>query len=200
MGELGSQLLPNEKLAQTLDQADEDLTNLQVLYEKYFLGIDRKPPDAERKRVSTLLRELRTSPTRNTSLKFRIGTLFAKLLSYERMWDRTLREMEDGIYRRDVFKARMRIKKPEAKKAPEPEAPPPPRVELSEDKLRRLYDTYLFARRRTGEAIDGITYEAVAERIKAQVPQLLAKHRAKSVEFKVVIKSGKAILKAIPHT
>lgn len=198
-----TQQLPQEKLAEELDQLDEDLQGLQVLYEKYFLGIDRKPPDQERKRISAKLREVKSAFVKNTGLKFRISTLFAKLISYERMWDRTLREIEDGTYKRDVFKAKYR----QARRQQEPvqekvaAAPePPPRMELGDDKLRRLFDTYLVARKRTGEPTEGITFEAIAERIRAQVPTLMEKHRAKSVEFKVVIKAGKAVLKAIPHT
>lgn len=196
-----TQPLPQEKLAEELDQVDEALTNLQVLYEKYFLGIDRKPPDQERKRVGTRLRELRTTLVKNTGLKFRIQTLWAKLLSYERMWDRTLREMEEGTYKRDVFKAKYRSARKENGQVQKPQqAPELPKIELGDDKLRRLYDTYLVARQRTGEPTDGITYEAIADRIRKQVPTLLQQHKAKSVEFKVVIKGGKAVLKAIPHT
>ena len=121
-----SQQLPQEKFAADLDDLEESITALQVLYEKYFLGIDRRPPEQERKRVSTRIRELKEQMIRNTALKFRVNTMFAKLLSFERMWDRTLREIEEGTYKRDVFKA-------------------------------------------------------------------------KNIEFKVVIKGGKAVLKAIPH-
>ncbi len=192
-----TQQTQQEVLAQELGQLDEDLTKLQVSYEKYFLGLDRTPPDETRKKIAKRLRELRTSPVRNTGLKFRINTLFAKLISFERLWDRTLREIEDGTYKRDVFKAKYRMAKRD-------EAPPPvrpvPRAELSDDKLRRLYDTYLIARQRTGESTDGLTFEAIAQRIRAQVPELMQKHKAKSVEFKVVIKGGRAVLKAIPHT
>jgi hypothetical protein len=39
----------------------------------------------------------------------------------------------------------------------------------------------------------------VASRIRAQVPQLMEKHKARNIEFKVVIKGGKAILRAIPR-
>ena len=134
---------------------------------------------------------------RNTALKFRINTLFAKLISFERMWDRTLREIEEGTYKRDVFKAKMHMKdhaEPAKKVAAAPAAP-----EIPDDKLRRLYDTYLVARQRCGEPVDGISYESVASRIRAQVPQLMEKHKAKNIEFKVVIKGGKAVLKAIPH-
>jgi hypothetical protein len=189
----GTQQLPQEKLAEEIDELEEGLTNLQVLYEKYFLGIDRRPPDQERKKVSTRMRELRTTMVKNTALKFRIQTQFAKLISFERMWDRTLREMEDGTYKRDVFKAKWRQnqEKPKEKPGKAPEIP--------DDKLRRLYDTYLVARQRCGEPTDGISYESVASRIRAQVPQLLEKHKAKNIEFKVVIKGGRAVLKAIPH-
>ena len=31
---------------------DESLVDLQVRYEKYFLGIDRRPPDRERKKIA----------------------------------------------------------------------------------------------------------------------------------------------------
>ena len=194
----GTQQLPQEKFAEDLDDLEESITALQVLYEKYFLGIDRRPPDHERKRVSTKIREMKEQMIRNTALKFRINTMLAKLLSFERMWDRTLREIEDGTYKRDVFKAKLHMKERSAPKqtvAAAPQAPP----EISEDKLRRLYDTYLVARQRCGEPTDGISYESVASRIRAQVPQLMEKHKAKNIEFKVVIKSGKAILKAIPH-
>lgn len=198
-GPNGSQQLPQEKFAEDLDELDEALTNLHVLYEKYFLGIDRRPPEQERKRVSTQTRAMRTQMIRNTALKFRINTLFAKLISFERMWDRTLREIEDGTYKRDVFKAKLhqkeRVEPGEKKTVAAPAAP-----EISDDKMRRLYDTYLVARQRTGEPTDGISYESVASRIRAQVPQLMEKHKAKNIEFKVVIKGGKAVLKAVPHT
>jgi hypothetical protein len=189
----GTQQLPQEKLAEEIDELDESMSQLQVLYEKFFLGIDRRPPEQERKKVSTRMRQLRTTMVKNTALKFRIQTLFAKLISFERMWDRTLREMEEGTYKRDVFKAKLR----QGKEGQRPAAHKTP--EIPDDKLRRLYDTYLVARQRCGEPTDGISYESVASRIRAQVPQLLEKHKAKNIEFKVVIKGGRAVLKAIPH-
>lgn len=198
-GPTGTQQLPQQKLAEDLDVLDEDMILLQVLYEKYFLGIDRKPPDQERKKVGSKMRELRTTLVKNTALKFRINTMFAKLISFERMWDRTLMEIENGTYTRDVFKAKLRAKEQAAKPAvAKPAAPVVP--EISEDKLRKLYDTYLVARQRCGEPTEGISYDSVAKRIRSQVPQLMEKHGARNIEFKVVIKGGRAVLKAIPRT
>ena len=193
----GTQQLPQEKYAEELNDLDEGISGLQVLYEKYFLGIDRKPPDQERKRISEKARELRTAAIRNTALKFKVNTLFARLIAFERMWDRTLREIEDGTYKRDVFKAKLRSgDRDESRTGPVKPAAP----SISDANLRRLYDTYLVARKRCGEATDGLTFDSMAARIRSQVPELMQKHKAKNIEFKVVIKGGKAVLKAVPHT
>ena len=191
-----TQQLPQEKLAEDLDALDEAMSGLQVLYEKYFLGIDRRPPDQERRQVSEKMRLLKTTQVKNTGLKFRIQTMFAKLISFERMWDRTLREIEDGTYKRDVFKAKLR----QARQSSDPQRPRAGSPQISDDMIRKLYDTYLVARQRTGESTSGLTYESLASRLRTQVPELMARHKARNIEFKVVIKGGKAVLKAIPHT
>ncbi|TMB13359.1 MAG: hypothetical protein E6J66_03275 [Deltaproteobacteria bacterium] len=195
---IGTQQLPQEKYADELNELDEGIQELHVLYEKYFLGIDRKPPEQERKRISQKAREMRTSTIRNTALKFKINTLFAKLISFERMWDRTLREIEEGTYKRDVFKAKLRAKDRDDTQPSRRSGPVAPTI--SDANLRRLYDTYLVARQRCGESTEGLSFDSLASRIRSQVPELMQKHKAKNIEFKVVIKGGKAILKAVPHT
>ncbi len=195
---IGTQQLPQEKYAEELNDLDEGIQELHVLYEKYFLGIDRRPPEQERKRISEKARELRTSTIRNTALKFKINTLFAKLISFERMWDRTLREIEEGTYKRDVFKAKLRAKDRDDTQPLRRSGPAAPTI--SDANLRRLYDTYLVARQRCGESTEGLSFDSLASRIRSQVPELMQKHKAKNIEFKVVIKGGKAVLKAVPHT
>jgi hypothetical protein len=71
--------------------------------------------------------------------------------------------------------------------------------DLTEPTLRKLYDTYLGARRRCGESTN-LRYEDMASALRKQVPKLLDKTGARSVEFKVVIRGGKAILKALPRS
>lgn len=69
--------------------------------------------------------------------------------------------------------------------------------DLTEPKLQRLYQTYVSARKRCGEKVD-LRYEDMAAALRKQVPKLLKETGAKAVEFKVVIRSGKAVLKALP--
>jgi len=69
--------------------------------------------------------------------------------------------------------------------------------DLTEPKLKQLYQAYVTAKRRCGEKID-LRYEEMAATLKKQVPQLMESTGAKSIEFKVVIKANHAVLKAIP--
>lgn len=69
--------------------------------------------------------------------------------------------------------------------------------DLTEPKLRRLYQTYIGARKRCGEPVD-LRYEDMAAALRKQVPKLLKSTGARAVEFKVVIRSGRAVLKALP--
>ena len=66
--------------------------------------------------------------------------------------------------------------------------------------MRELYDAYVTAKRRCNEDVSKLSYEAVAKSVSKQIPELMDRYKAKTVDFKVVIKDGKAILKAIPRT
>jgi hypothetical protein len=70
---------------------------------------------------------------------------------------------------------------------------------LSEQKIKAIYDAYVMAKKRCGEDTRNLTLESVSAMLRKQVPELMKQHNAKSVEFKVVIKDGKAILRALPR-
>ena len=168
---------------------------------------------------------LKTVPSRNSALSFRIQSLQATALTYERLWSRTMQEIEDGTYKRDLFKARLRRKsKPETKaapgpgakkaaaeKGPEAQAPAasepepqihiagtPPPDPLSENRLRGVYRAYVEAKRRCNEDTTRLSFDAVVASLKRQVPELLERHNARDVEYRVFVKDGKAILRAVP--
>jgi hypothetical protein len=209
-----------------LDEVEAALHALRGQYEQYFIGMEKRPPvwahDQFRKRMTAL----KTVPVRNSGLTFRIQSLQAAAATYERLWNRTLQEIEDGTYRRDIFKARRRRKNSQpqlpaasaakaqpassgpAKAEPaepgssrEPTihiagtAPPEP---LSENRLRSVYRAYVEAKRRCNEDTTRLSFDAVAESLKRQVPELLERHNARDVEYRVFVKDGKAILRAVP--
>jgi hypothetical protein len=248
----------NEELAEQCGQLEEELERLRARYEMYFLGVERREPNRERDELKRRIERIKTAFTRNTGLKFRLQTLAARYLSYERMWVRSAREKEEGTYRRDLFKARRhaqergtisessapstrkkageapapaadapepatappveaappveppariaepppRATEPPARAAPPPARPPPAAAgpAVGDAQLRAIYDAYVAAKVRCNEDVSRLTFEAVAKSVQKQVPELMAKYKARSVEFKVVIQGGKALLKAVPKT
>ena len=93
-----------EQIEENLDELDKTLDRVKVLYEQYFLGIQKQPPsylhtDCERK-----LRELAQLNIRNTALRYRYNTLQQKFGSYNSYWRRTLRQIEQGTYARNLSK------------------------------------------------------------------------------------------------
>ncbi|QSQ11587.1 MXAN_5187 C-terminal domain-containing protein [Myxococcus landrumensis] len=368
----------SEAVLQECEALEAELAALRNLFEQYFMGADRHPPTKAHDDFKKRVNRLKTSFIRSTAAKFRVGSLHSKFLTYDRLWMRTLQEIEAGTYKRDLFKARRRaearggapkdpkknvVELPEdisdmdfeeveefvrprpvnepplaaaiataaaAASAPTgtpfrgtptvasaaatpsmpsvapvarsgvpgvapvtpvpsvapvagtpprgqptvaPAAGTPPRGQptvapvagtpprglptvtqplggtparsgapvppgmatarpagtapgagaggvprvtapvaaaaprppaatggggMSDDKLRAVYDAYVTAKRRCQEDTSKLSYESVAATLRKQVPELLKQHNAKAVEFKVVIKDGKASLKAVP--
>ncbi len=336
-----------------VDGLDVELMELKANYEQFFLGVERRPPADRHRQLKKKLNDLRNTFVRQTSVKFRVNTLQQKFSTYERLWARTMQEIEDGTYKRDLFKAKLRhptkaerdadsdarrlkaeleaaeradaerieaLKAKEAAEAKQREEvaraaaaaaqqfkvpapnkpvsnpgsgafvaqkprtisspglapvappnaspparpagmptfvpglnavkppsgvtiavkpassggipavgaptrpvsspgraaaarppPPPPGVGprpgapvstgaagLSDQKVKAIYDAYVTAKRRCNEDTSSLSYDAVASTLRKQVPELMKTHNAKSVDFKVVIKDGKAVLRAVP--
>ncbi len=97
-----------DALAETCQHLEESLEELKVKYDMYFLGVERLEPGKKRDELKRDIARLKSAFTRNTGLRFRIQSLHARYLSYERMWLRAAREREEGTSRRDIFKARLR--------------------------------------------------------------------------------------------
>jgi len=204
-----------KELEQLVDATEKRIDRLKSLYEQYFQGIERIQPSMERTALKIVLMDLRKTKIRNTALKFRIHQLVARMNTYENYWSRIARQIEEGTYHRDVFKARYRSKLKEEAQATQPAAetkPVPGRdskvpaagkrpaaaTGLSDDKVKAIHDAYLLAKRRCKETTKGLTQDAIASSLRKQVPAIIKQYKCKTVEFKVVIKKGKAILKAVP--
>jgi len=194
-------LSDSERLLKECSAVEIDLTALRSRYEQYFLGAERSRPSVAHNVLRKRIENLRSAFNRTTAVRFRVKNISSKFLAYERLWNRTLNEIENSTYRRDLFKARRHAVKSGAPKpgaAAEKPAPPAASGELSDAKLRPIYEAYVAMKKQCREDVSKLTFESIASKLRRQVPDLMKKHNARSVEFKVVIKNGKAILNAVP--
>ncbi len=100
----GSESTSTEQIEELLDTVDSTLDRLKTLYEQYFLGIQKQAPSYIHSDVERKLRELTQLNIRNTGLRYRLATLQQKFGSYNSYWRRTLRQIENGTYARNLAK------------------------------------------------------------------------------------------------
>jgi hypothetical protein len=82
--------------------------------------------------------------------------------------------------------------------APVPAATPAVRVgDLSGDRFGQLFSKYVETRRERNEPTHAITREALAKQLSESTERLKAKHGGKAIDFEVVVKDGKTILRPV---
>lgn len=276
--------------AQDADALADAVQKLRIAYELYFAGVERYEPLKERTRIKKEVRRLLGVRSNNTAYKFKMQSTQATLVTYENHWDRIVRQIEEGTFKRDKLKAQRHLqamkdvsddveliedaepvndisdefesldagdalksleaddgdavrellekgllkktpapqtaapqtaaRRPVAPAAPRPVAtaapatptvrpatpapvarPAPsaakPAAPAGDDGIRQLHSAFSAARAQTGET-KAISVEALAETIRKQTAAVKAQLGCERVEFKVAIKDGKAVLKAIP--
>jgi hypothetical protein len=222
--ETGKERLANDQLTDAVAALEEELEEIKVKYEMYFIGAERMEPARRRDDLKRAIARLKNAFTRNAGIRFRVQALHARYLSYERLWLRSAREKEMGTYRRDVLKARRKAAEaskpggaegnapipavPERAAAPvqppplpaarPPSPPAPSAATMTEPEIRVLYDAYVAAKKSCNEDVSKVSYEALARTVTKQTPEIAAKFKAKRVEFKVSVRDGKAVLTAVP--
>ena len=94
------------EIEEALDALDALVDRLKVLYEQYFMGIQKQPPTHLHTTLERELRDLQQQQIRNTALRYRLATIQQKHGAYNTYWKRTLREIEGGRYIRNLAKVR----------------------------------------------------------------------------------------------
>ncbi|MFO0658281.1 MAG: MXAN_5187 C-terminal domain-containing protein [Polyangiaceae bacterium] len=73
------------------------------------MGFEKIEPGVQRKDVDRRLAVLRREQIRNTGLRFKFNQITARYNTYATHWQRVIREIENGTYKRDVVRAAKRF-------------------------------------------------------------------------------------------
>lgn len=73
--------------------------------------------------------------------------------------------------------------------------PPAPAPSAEDPSLRRLYESYVSARRRNNESADAVAYDKLAASVRQMQSKLRERHGDKRIDFEVVVQNGKVGIK-----
>ena len=213
-------------LEEDLSIIERSIRELQIDWEKFFSGLERKPPTDAKARLEALIRKHVGVEVRNNTLRFRYQTLTARYNTFNELWTKRLRALEEG---RNIRGVRLTGAAAAAAAAPPSEreanlaessdelspleallggpaqpARPRPRPEhrvadpaRDQATVRALFDQFLEARRQTGEGAN-VKFESFQKLITQQAARILQDKGAAAVDFRLETKDGKVSLKAKP--
>lgn len=180
-------------IAEDLQIFESKLKELIILYEQYFIGLEKREPTKLLEEIDKLARRYSTSPINNTMHKHRYNGLVARLNSYRQHWNRTLREIEEGRYSRDRFRAKLHNSKLPASNKPSDDGKQPSSQNSDFD---RLFGELEKASSSCNLGRVAMTREQLAATIEKQRPLLAQKLGTDDIRFRVVVEDGKPKIKA----
>jgi hypothetical protein len=78
-----------------------------------------------------------------------------------------------------------------------PASPSAEAKDLNDQRMREIYAQYVQKRREHNEPTTNITFEKLSESLRSQTEKLKQKHASKKIDYEVVVKDGKTLIKPI---
>lgn len=176
-----------EEIDEQLDEFDINLKRLRIEYEQYFKGAMKREPYQLLGRIQKSISKFAADPPRRVAQKFRFNSLVARFQTYRQLWGRTMRELESGKHRSQVFRQHL----------------PPPPVETPAEQpgkktaVDQLTDALISARRKNGQETRSVSKERIAAMVQQQRKAIAEKYgNDVKIAFRVVVEDGKAKVKA----
>ena len=176
-------------MEEELQILETKVNQLKMAYDHYFLGSRPREPINERSEVERSIVIFSNTAIQNTAMRFKFTSINSRYQAHKRQWNEVLRKIEQGTYERHRFKANLHE--------------PAPRAPTLQDKpsgdpadSRKLYDSYMDARRSCGQSVDNLSPERLKVTLAKQEAALRQRYGNADIRFRVVVEDGKAKLKA----
>ena len=186
-----------------LGEIESNIRRLGVEWEKFFGGIEKKPPNDLKAKVEALLRRHANIEIKNNTERFRYQNLTARYNTMNELWAKRLRAKEEGkTFGMHGLKADVLPPPPPPVEAPRPRAgrgaDADVRVTSAEGDspaVRTLFERFLAARAAAGEAAP-VKFDSFRKLISQQASRILSEKGGQAVDFRLETKDGKVSLKA----
>ena len=177
-----------------MERLKRGMKQLETEYEQWFSGALRTPPINTKKQVENIIRRYAQNPPQNLAEQSVFQMHQAKYTTYSEMWNRRMRLKEEG---RTATGGEER-----SKRAPGPPpiaggASPPAKSGKAGDEFRKIFDKYVAAKEKAGQATKNLNYDSFRKVLSKQAKQLQS-GGYKKVDFGVSMKGGKVSVVARP--
>jgi len=184
-----------------LDLVADAIEKFKIEFERFLAGATVVPPDDHKAKLMRDLRELRTANLRTSADQFRLASLEARFNSYSELFNRRLRDREEG---RGARPARAAAAAPERRLDATSGVVVTDRLEA--EAVEALYQTLT---RRVSEATGGsagggagaaptMELDTFRGYLSQQIESIRLKTGCEAVQFRIASEGGKLKLKAKP--
>jgi hypothetical protein len=193
-------------IEEDVDAIERSIRQLQIEWDKFFGGLERKPPTDLKAKLEALIRRHANAEIRNNTERFRYQSLTAKYNTLNELWSKRLRAKEEGkplgIH---GLKADVLPPPPPSAAAKRPAGPAARPAENAEVRVqsldrdakavRSLYERFLAARQAAGENAP-VKFDSFQKLIGQQTSRLISEKGGQAVDFRLETRDGKVSLKA----
>jgi hypothetical protein len=167
-----------------IDLLHQSLERLRIEFDRYFRKERKFPPLQDRNALEATLRRAGARPMVSTGDQFRFSGIQSRFLSLSSLWERQLRELEEG-------------RAPGAPRAASAATPPPAPAPapITEEGLDRAVDGWKTARRSCGLPANDREAAAFREMLRKKASEI-AGSSGGQVEFTVSAEGGKPRIRA----
>ena len=184
--------LSSSSIEADLARVESGLRQLKIQYDMFFAGAIPRQPFELRTQLDQLIKRLANASMRSYAHRFHFNALLGRYTSLTELWTKTVRNLEEGdrpapavIERHGAGQrilATCRVYDPETEEAT----------------LRTLHECFVEARRKSGLANPGVSFESFAQGVSSQAKRIREKTGCEEVELRLVIEDRKVHLKAKP--
>jgi hypothetical protein len=187
------------------DILERMIRQVQIEWEKFFGGVEKKPPMETKARVEALIRKYAYAEIRNNTERFRYQTLSARYATFNELWNKRLRAIEEGrpvglhgVHERHAAPPPVFTPAAPAARAAKPSGEVRVKDPAGDaEAMRTLFDRFVEARKAAGDA-GAVKFESFQKIISQQATRILNEKGAQAVDFRLETKDGKVSLKAKP--
>ncbi len=179
-------MIGREKITGLLNQVEKEMKELEIAYQQYFLGIEKRSPEQQRGKFTVRMRKFITMHIPQTDLRYRLNGISSRFNSYCGYWDRIQRLIDEGKYERHTSRIQRRVNEGTS----QPEASVNDR---SADPLDNLYEQLVQAHQNC--KMRPPNRDQVASFLAKQAETIKQRFGDKQVDFVVVTESGKPKIK-----